>query len=112
MTNNILLIGRLVAKPILEKTESGHNYSIMTIAIPRNYKNTEGIYETDFIDIILHNMVANNTCEYCNKGDIVGIRGRLETEYYENENGEKKKSMIVVADKVTFLSTNKNYEEE
>lgn len=107
MTNQLFLIGRLVEKPRVEETESGHIYSKITLAVNRQYKNMEGIYETDFIDITLHNMIASNTCEWCNKGDLVGIKGRLETEYYETEDGEKKKSMIVVADKVTFLSSRK-----
>ncbi len=107
MMNYICLVGRLVANPTLEETETEQKYSKITIAVPRQYKNMEGIYETDFIDIALYNNTAERTVEYCQKGDLVGIKGRLETNYYENENGEKKKSMIVIADKLTFLSSMK-----
>ena len=107
MTNMICLVGRLVANPTLEETESEHQYSKITIAVPREYKNMEGIYEIDFIDVVLHNIIASRTVEFCTKGDLVGIKGRLQTNIYENENGEKKKEMIVIADKLTFLSSKK-----
>jgi single-strand DNA-binding protein len=54
----------------------------------------------------LWNNIAINTCEYCHVGDVVGIKGRLQTRSYEDENKEKKFIMEVIAEKVTFLSSN------
>lgn len=112
MMNYLCLVGRLVSNPTLKETETGQKYSKITLAVPRSYKNMEGIYETDFIDIALYNNTAERTVEYCQKGDVIGIKGRLETNYYENENGEKKKSMIVIAEKVSFLSAAHRNEED
>ena len=50
--------------------------------------------------------IATNTAEYCKKGDLVGIKGRLQTESYEKD-GEKKFSTSVIVDKVSFLATRK-----
>ena len=37
-----------------------------------------------------------NTAEWCNKGDLVGLRGRVET--YEG-------NIKIIVDRVTFLTT-------
>ena len=103
MLNQVVIVGRLVAKPIVEENENGRKVSEITLAVPRSYKNAEGIYETDFIKCTLLNGIAENTVEYCNKGDIIGVKGRLEC-LGGNE-------LQVVAERVTFLSNNKNKEE-
>lgn len=72
MLNQVVLVGRVVRKPEIS-TYSRGKYSKLTLAVPRSYKNVEGNYETDFIDCTLWQGVAENTCEYCNKGDIVGV---------------------------------------
>lgn len=105
MLNQVVIVGRLVQEPTVEKTESGKERSFVTLAVPRSYKNAEGEYETDFVDCVLWGGVASNTAEYCKKGDLVGIKGRVETNTYETETGDKKKITQILADRVTFLSS-------
>ena len=107
MLNQVIIVGRLVKKPIVEENENGKKVCNITLAVPRSYKNADGIYETDFIKCTLWNVIAENTTEYCDKGDLVGVRGRLETSVYEKENGEKYRIISVVAEKVSFLSSSK-----
>ena len=112
MLNQIILVGRLVKTPELFVAESGKKGSIITLAVGRGYKNQDGEYDTDFIDCNLWSMVAENTAEYCKTGDVVGIRGRLQSRIIENEDGTKYKKMEVIADKVTFLSSAKGNSED
>ena len=112
MLNQIILVGRLVKTPELFLTENGKKGSIVTLAVGRGFKNQDGEYDTDFIDCTLWTMIAENTAEYCKTGDIVGIRGRLQSRIIENEDGTKYKKMEVIADKVTFLSSAKNNRDE
>ena len=56
--------------------------------------------------------MAETTSEYCKKGDLIGIKGRVETSVYENEAGEKKKSTQIIADRISFLSSAKIKEDE
>ena len=107
MLNQIVIAGRLVADPEITKCENNKKRTHITVAVPRSYKNIEGIYETDFIRCSLWNNVAESTCEYCKKGDIVGVKGRLQTSTYEDKDGTKKYSSDVIAEKVTFLSSKK-----
>lgn len=109
MLNQIVLVGRLVKNVELEK-EGEKDTTIITIAVPRSYKNENGEYDTDFIDCVLWNGVARNTAEYCRKGDVIGVKGRLQTRNIENEDGSKNKITEVIAEKVTFLSSKKEGE--
>ena len=107
MLNQVVIVGRLVKKPIVEENENEKKVCNITLAVPRSYKNAEGIYETDFIKCTLWNVIAENTAEYCEKGDLVVVKGRLETSVYEKENGEKYRITSVVAEKVSFLASGK-----
>ena len=112
MLNQVIMVGRLVSDPTIEKLENGKEISKIVLAIPRSYKNENGEYETDFINVNLFDGVATNTCEYCKKGDIIGVKGRLQCSNETNENGEIVYRQKVVAEKVTFLSSKKATEDE
>lgn len=104
MLNQIVIVGRLVRDPELRETEAGKKVTNITLAVPRSYKNTNGEYETDFIDCVLWTGIAENTTEYCRKGDILGVKGRVQTRIFEQDDDTKKHVTEVVAEKVTFLS--------
>lgn len=102
MLNNLVLVGRIASDLEIEETESGAKVLTMVLAIQRQYKNQDGIYETDFIPVkVLAGQMQDTAVEYCRKGDIVGVKGRLQS------NGGQ---VIVVAEKVTFLTTRKEEE--
>ena len=102
MLNQIVIVGRLVKDPELKITEGGKKISSITLAVPRSYKNSNGEYDTDFIRVVLWNMIAEHTCEYCRKGDIIGIRGRIQTSSYVKDEETKYRIDIMVS-KVSFL---------
>lgn len=104
--NNFYLIGRLVDTPTTKTTDNGVLVSNITVAVPRAYKNEEGIYETDFVDCTLWNEIARRTSEYCQKGDLILVRGRIQTNVVERE-GEKKKFTDMIAEKISFISSKK-----
>ena len=105
MLNQVVLVGRLTENPTIIETESGKKYTAINLAVQRAFKNSDGIYETDFIRCILWNGVAANTSEFCQTGDILGIKGRLQNRSYETETNETKYITEVVAERVTFLSS-------
>lgn len=105
MMNQFWGVGRLVAQPEVKESENGKKYLNFTVAVPRSYKNADGAYDTDFLDVVSFGQIAESTAEYCQKGDLLGIKGRVETSVYENAEGEKKKSIQIIADKISFLCT-------
>ncbi len=107
MLNQVVIAGRLTADPEIVTTENNKKRTYITVAVPRSYKNVNGTYDTDFIRCILWGGIAESTCEYCQKGDIGGIKGRLQTSSYEKEEGDKVYVTDVIAEKVSFLSSKK-----
>lgn len=101
MLNQVIIVGRLVKEVELKKLESGKNVANVTLAVPRSWKNEEGMYDTDFIECVLFDNIAGNTSEYCHKGDIIGVKGRIQC------NDETEHRNEIIAEKVTFLSSKK-----
>lgn len=112
MLNQVILVGKLVRNPELQLTESGKKISVVTLAVNRAFKNTNGEYDTDFFDCTLWTNVAENTAEYCRTGDVIGVKGRLQTRIVEKEDGNKFKRTEIVAERVTFLSSAEKLKDE
>ncbi len=111
MLNYINLVGRLVRKPKIAKTDSGKTVATVTLAVPRSFKNVDGVYDTDFIDCTCWDSVAINTSEYCDAGDVLCIKGRVSSRVVTS--GDIKKNKLeVIAEKITFLTTRSKTKEE
>ncbi|MCI5553017.1 MAG: single-stranded DNA-binding protein [Tenericutes bacterium] len=108
MLNQTVLVGRLVRDPELYETESGNKVTNITLAVPRSYKNSNGEYDTDFINCVLWKGIAESASEYCHKGDLLGVKGRIQTRVIELDDETHKNITEVVAEKVTYLSSKKD----
>ena len=86
MLNQAIVVGRIYSM------ENGK----LVMAVPRSYKNENGEYGTDYIEVRLSKSIEENVSTYCEKGDLVGIKGKLESDANR---------MFVIAEKVTFLSS-------
>ncbi len=106
MHNLVYLIGRLTEDPEMREYEENKKVLTINLAVQRSFKNENGIYDTDFIRCILWNGIASRTSEYCHKGDLIGIKGRLQTRKYEKDQ-EVKYITEVIVDKVSFLAGKK-----
>ncbi len=104
MLNQVVLVGRLTRDIVVNKSEKGVKVATISLAIPRSFKNSEGLYDTDFVDCVAFDSIASNTSEYCKKGDIVGVKGRVQSRTVENE-GKKENIMDIICEKITFLSS-------
>lgn len=88
MLNQCVLVGRL--KELKDNT--------LTIAVSRPFKDKDGTYGIDIVKVEIFGTLLSNTKEYCQKGDIIGVKGRI---------GEHNK---IIAEKITFLSSRKEKE--
>ena len=103
--NKVMLIGRITAKPELRYTPSNVPTTRFSVAINRTFTNASGERETDFINVVVWRKQAENVCNYLNKGSLVAIEGRLQTNNYTDKDGNKRYTVEVVADSVEFLDT-------
>lgn len=112
MLNQTVIVGRLVRNPELSETENGNKVTNITLAVPRSFKNMNGEYDTDFISCVLWKGVAENTAEYCKKGDLIGVKGHIQSRQIQIDEATRRNVIEVVAEKVTFLSSNHKNEEQ
>lgn len=108
--NTLMIVGRLAKDVEIKKLDSGKEVTKICVAVNRSFKSVDGTYGTDFIDCTLWDEVAINVGEYCHKGDLVGIRGRLQTSFYEKDKVNHK-VLDVIAEKVSFISSRRPQEE-
>lgn len=113
MLNQIILVGRLTRDITVNKSENGIKVATISLAIPRSFKNSDGVYDTDFVDCVAFDTIAENTSEYCSKGDIVGVKGRIQTRMVESKEKDKKEEKVteIICEKITFLSSHTKEEE-
>ena len=104
MINNVTLVGRLVAPPDLRKTPNGVSSLQGTLAVNRNFKNQNGEREADFINFQAWRGTADIIAEYCGKGSLIGITGRIQVRSYEKD-GQRRYVTEVVAESVALLES-------
>jgi len=103
MMNHINLIGRLTRDPELRYTQSGKPVANFTLAVDRSWKNGQGKYDADFIDIVAWNKTAELVANHLVKGRLVAVEGRLQIRSYTNPEGQKRKAAEVVTDRVHLM---------
>ena len=110
MINNVTLIGRLTRDAELRYTPSNIATAQFNIACNRNFKNTNGEYDADFINCVMWREQAENLANWAKKGDLIGITGRIQTRSYENQQGQRVYVTEVVADNFQLLKSRKDRE--
>jgi single-strand DNA-binding protein len=105
MINQVTLVGRLTKNPELQKTPEGTAVTHVTLAVTRHFRNQNGELDADFVQCALWRKAAENTVQYCRKGSVVGITGRLQTRHYDNREGKRIYVTEVVAEQIRFLSS-------
>ncbi|UXH43154.1 single-stranded DNA-binding protein [Rossellomorea vietnamensis] len=105
MINQVTLVGRLTKDPEARKTMEGKSVLSVTIAVNRPYKNQQGQIDADFVLCTIWDRAAENTEKYCRKGSVVGVTGRIQTRYFENDQGKRTYITEVVAENIRFLDS-------
>jgi single-strand DNA-binding protein len=108
MINNVTLIGRLTRDVELRHTPSNIAIAQFNVACNRNFKNTNGEYDADFINCVMWREQAERFCNWTKKGMLVGITGRIQTRSYEGNDGKRVYVTEVVAENFQVLEKRDN----
>lgn len=103
MINNTTLVGRLTRNPELRYTGSGIAVLSFNLAVERNYTNSQGERETDFITCVAWRGTAETLSNFAVKGSLIGITGNIQTRNYENNEGRTIYVTEVVVDNFQML---------
>lgn len=101
--NNVSIVGRLTKDPFIRQVGENRQVCTFTLAVNRNFKNSQGESEADFIQCNVWNKLAEQVVKYCGKGSLVGVSGRLQSHNYTNAEGKRIFITDVYADSVRFL---------
>lgn len=102
----VLLIGRLTHDVEIKEYPNG-SVAKVTLAVRREFKNSDGVYDTDFFPVTLWEGVAATCKEYCRKGSLISIKGRLQMNKWESSEGKMNNTVEIVGETITILSSNK-----
>ena len=108
--NLVVLIGNLVKDVELKATTLGKEVCSFTLAVQRSYKNTEGKYDSDFINCIAYGKTAEMISKYTKKGDKLSVEGRISTRNYEKD-GKKVYVTEILVSNIGFLTMRKETKE-
>lgn len=98
--NKIILVGNLTRDPEIRYIGSGAAVTKFTLAVNRRSKQGE---ETDFIDCVAWEKLAETCNTYLKKGSSCLVEGRLSIRSYETKEGEKRKATEVVLNTMQML---------
>ena len=99
--NSVTLMGRITKDPELKQTASGISVVSFSLAVDRSYAK-EGEKKTDFINCTAWRSTAEFISKYVAKGQLIAVDGRLQTNNYEDAEGNKHYQTEVVIDEVYF----------
>ena len=96
--------------PDLRTTGSGISVATFTLAVDRQFTNSQGERGADFISCVIWRKSAENFCNFTSKGSLVGIDGRIQTRSYDNKDGQRVYVTEVVVDNFALLESRKDRE--
>jgi len=105
MINNVVIMGRLTYEPELRVTANGISVINFQIACDRQYQAKGGERKADFIDCQAWKQTAEFISKYFHKGSMIAVEGSIQTDNYTDKNGNKCKSVQVVAGNVSFCGS-------
>ena len=109
--NNVVLIGNLTRDPELRYTPGGLPVATLRLAVNRSFTNQQGEIETDYFNVVVWRNQAEKCAEYLSKGRQVAVTGRLQSRSWEGNDGQKRSTIEVVADRVVFLGRREKRED-
>ncbi len=103
MINRVVIVGRLTRDPDLRYTTSGAAVAQFTVAVNRQFTNSQGERDADFINCVVWRKAAENFTNFTHKGSLVGLDGRIQTSSYEKD-GQRIYRTDVVIENFSLLS--------
>jgi len=102
--NRIVLIGRATRDATLRETQDGTPVAGFALAVDRRFgKKQDGSKIADFFNVVAWRKLAEIAGEHVKKGRRYAVAGEVNVRQYEDNSGNQRTSVDVVADEITFL---------
>lgn len=106
MFNDVVLVGRLVDEVRVVKVNGGQHVANITLAVQRPFKNENNDFDTDYVPVQIWRWVADIAEQYCTKGTMVLIKGRVACRTSEVQ-GVKVKNLEIIGERLIILENRK-----
>ena len=107
MLNQIVLQGRLTRDPECKFTTTGKQVTSFSLAVQRNFKNSEGKYDADFVNCVAFDKTVEIIGNYFQKNSQIIVVGRLQIDAAEKD-GERRYYTKVVVSNIQFVDKKDN----
>jgi len=103
--NRVVLTGNLTRDPELRSTPSGTSVCSLRVACNTRRKDSTGnwVDKPNYFDVTVWGAQGENCAQYLSKGRPVAVDGRLEWREWDDQNGNKRQAVDIIADSVQFL---------
>ena len=103
MLNKVIIMGRLGADPELRYLQNNVPVTRFSLAVDRDFKDkASGQKVTDWIGVVAWRGTAEFAAKYFRKGRVAVVEGRLQTNSYTDNAGNKRSYLEVVAESIYF----------
>ncbi len=108
--NKVMLIGRLGQDPDVRYTQSNTAVANMSVATSERYKDKSGEWKekTEWHKVVAWGRTAEVCQEYLKKGSQVYFEGPLQTNKWEDKDGNTRYTTEIKALKMQFLDSKPN----
>ncbi len=106
--NRVIITGNLTRDPELKATASGMSVLKLRMAVNDRRKNSQtGEWEDapNYIDVTIFGQRGESLSRFLEKGSRIGVDGKLRWSEWENQQGEQRSKLEVIADDIEFLSS-------
>ncbi len=105
MANKAIIVGNLGRDPELQHSPQGSAYCRLSVATKERWKGKDGewISRTEWHRVVFFGKVAESCAAYLKKGRQVYVEGRLETDKWQDKQGNERYSTCIVGDSIMFL---------
>lgn len=113
--NKVMIIGHLGRDPEMRFTPTGKSVSSFSVACNRSWKSKDGERktETDWFNVVAWGDLAEISKQYLSKGSLVYVEGRLQIRDWTDSNGDRQKSVEIIAREILLLdSKNQSIEKD
>lgn len=108
MLNVVVIMGRMVSEPELRHTPSDIAVTSFTLAVDRAYVKAGTERQADFIDCVAWRNTAEFICKHFRKGQMMAVKGSIQTRTYTDKDGNKRKAFEIVATDVSFADSKRD----
>lgn len=109
--NKCIIIGRMTKDAEIYTTSGGIRLTRFSIAVTRDYADSNGDKQTDFFNCTAWRGLAEAIVKYVRKGDRIAIVGELQNRSYEDKAGVKRTVTEILVQEAEFLG-NKQVSED